>query len=178
MSILTINMLGATYLTRCRMKQNGSGPWIFYAVGVRFSVPMSKSKTRHHGMDTPLAKHTPAARWFQLLVQNQIFWTAPIVSILFALLIRWSVALNPYSGTKRTYLLLWHGFRAMSHKCSSMITTGFQTPPLFGDYEAQRHWMELTIHLPITKWYRYDLQWWGLDYPPLTAYHSWLCGVL
>ncbi|CAO3688889.1 unnamed protein product [Umbelopsis vinacea] len=113
---------------------------------------MSKSKTRHHGMDTPLAKHTPAARWFQLLVQNQIFWTAPIVSILFALLIRWSVALNPYSG--------------------------FQTPPLFGDYEAQRHWMELTIHLPITKWYRYDLQWWGLDYPPLTAYHSWLCGVL
>ena len=21
-----------------------------------------------------------------------------------------------------------------------------------------------------------DLQYWGLDYPPLTAYHSWVCG--
>jgi hypothetical protein len=49
---------------------------------------------------------------------------------------------------------------------------------MFGDYEAQRHWMEITIHLPISEWYRYDLQYWGLDYPPLTAYHSWLCGVV
>ncbi|KAK7056856.1 Glucosyltransferase-like protein [Paramarasmius palmivorus] len=47
---------------------------------------------------------------------------------------------------------------------------------MYGDYEAQRHWMELTIHLPIRKWYTYDLQYWGLDYPPLTAYVSWLCG--
>jgi len=51
---------------------------------------------------------------------------------------------------------------------------------MFGDYEAQRHWMELTINLPIRDWYRTtpenDLQYWGLDYPPLTAYHSWLCG--
>lgn len=23
-----------------------------------------------------------------------------------------------------------------------------------------------------------DLLYWGLDYPPLTAYHSWLCGVI
>ena len=23
-----------------------------------------------------------------------------------------------------------------------------------------------------------DLQYWGLDYPPLTAYHSWLCGSI
>ena len=42
------------------------------------------------------------------------------------------------------------------------------------------HWMELTINLPIRDWYRStpenDLQYWGLDYPPLTAYHSWLCG--
>ena len=43
---------------------------------------------------------------------------------------------------------------------------------MFGDYEAQRHWMELTIHLPTREWYRYDLQYWGLDYPPLTAYAS------
>jgi len=47
---------------------------------------------------------------------------------------------------------------------------------MFGDYEAQRHWMEITTRLPISQWYFHDLQWWGLDYPPLTAYHSWLLG--
>uniref|UniRef100_A0A8H7K636 Alpha-1,3-glucosyltransferase n=1 Tax=Bionectria ochroleuca TaxID=29856 RepID=A0A8H7K636_BIOOC len=54
--------------------------------------------------------------------------------------------------------------------------SGFQRPPMFGDYEAQRHWMEITTHLPVSQWYFHDLQWWGLDYPPLTAYHSWLLG--
>lgn len=46
-----------------------------------------------------------------------------------------------------------------------------------GDFEAQRHWMELTLHLPIGDWYHYDLNYWGLDYPPLTAYVSWICGM-
>lgn len=55
---------------------------------------------------------------------------------------------------------------------------GFGKPPMFGDYEAQRHWMEVTTHIPISQWYFHDLQWWGLDYPPLTAYHSWLCGKI
>jgi alpha-1,3-glucosyltransferase len=49
---------------------------------------------------------------------------------------------------------------------------------MFGDFEAQRHWMEITSHLPISRWYFYDLEWWGLDYPPLTAYHSWLLGKM
>lgn len=49
---------------------------------------------------------------------------------------------------------------------------------MYGDFEAQRHWMEITIHLPLSKWYTYDLPYWGLDYPPLTAYHSWLLGKL
>ncbi|KAH7143873.1 ALG6, ALG8 glycosyltransferase family-domain-containing protein [Dactylonectria macrodidyma] len=56
--------------------------------------------------------------------------------------------------------------------------SGFQKPPMFGDYEAQRHWMEVTTHLPISQWYFHDLSWWGLDYPPLTAYHSWLLGKI
>ena len=47
-----------------------------------------------------------------------------------------------------------------------------------GDYEAQRHWMEITNHLPIHQWYKYDLKYWGLDYPILTAYHSYLCGYV
>ncbi|UXI18472.1 hypothetical protein NH340_JMT04415 [Sarcoptes scabiei] len=77
-----------------------------------------------------------------------------IITLLFALLIRWLVALHPYSG--------------------------YQRPPMYGDYEAQRHWQEITINLPISEWYRNstenDLLYWGLDYPPLTAYHSYLLG--
>jgi alpha-1,3-glucosyltransferase len=49
---------------------------------------------------------------------------------------------------------------------------------MYGDYEAQRHWLEITFHLPIRMWYKYDLQYWGLDYPPLTAYVSWICGYM
>lgn len=47
-----------------------------------------------------------------------------------------------------------------------------------GDFEAQRHWMEITYWLPAGDWYWYDLDYWGLDYPPLTAYHSYVCGWL
>lgn len=47
---------------------------------------------------------------------------------------------------------------------------------MYGDYEAQRHWMEVTTQLPVSQWYFHDLEWWGLDYPPLTAYHSWILG--
>ncbi|CAH1776224.1 unnamed protein product [Owenia fusiformis] len=70
--------------------------------------------------------------------------------------VRWSVSLNSYSGAGKA--------------------------PMYGDYEAQRHWMEITYNLPVSQWYmngtNNDLQYWGLDYPPLTAYHSWLCGVV
>lgn len=60
--------------------------------------------------------------------------------------------------------------------------SGYNTPPMFGDFEAQRHWQEITINLPIADWYKNttdnDLLYWGLDYPPLTAYHSWFLGRL
>ncbi|XP_046386596.1 dolichyl pyrophosphate Man9GlcNAc2 alpha-1,3-glucosyltransferase [Ischnura elegans] len=72
-----------------------------------------------------------------------------------ALLLRWGVSLHSYSGKGK--------------------------PPMFGDYEAQRHWMEITYHLPVKEWYQNstnnDLLYWGLDYPPLSAYHSLICGV-
>ncbi len=58
--------------------------------------------------------------------------------------------------------------------------SGEGIPPMFGDFEAQRHWMEITIHLPIGDWYRNttdnNLLYWGLDYPPLTAYTSKIFG--
>jgi alpha-1,3-glucosyltransferase len=79
-------------------------------------------------------------------------WTVIPCILMIVGLFRWSTSLWPYSG--------------------------FQRPPMHGDFEAQRHWMELTIHLPVTHWYFHDLGWWGLDYPPLTAYHSWLLGTV
>lgn len=58
--------------------------------------------------------------------------------------------------------------------------SGYNKAPMYGDFEAQRHWQEITINLPITDWYTNtsdnDLMYWGLDYPPLTAYHSWING--
>ena len=60
--------------------------------------------------------------------------------------------------------------------------SGLGKPPLHGDFEAQRHWMEITYHTPAQSWYTETpdnpLQYWGLDYPPLTAFHSWLGGAL
>ncbi|XP_053666439.1 probable dolichyl pyrophosphate Man9GlcNAc2 alpha-1,3-glucosyltransferase [Anopheles marshallii] len=59
--------------------------------------------------------------------------------------------------------------------------SGANRPPMYGDFEAQRHWQEVTVNLPLGDWYRNtsdnDLQYWGLDYPPLTAYHSYLVGL-
>lgn len=70
------------------------------------------------------------------------------------LLLRAALALWPHSGEGRT--------------------------PMFGDFEAQRHWLEVTVGLKVGDWYRQttanDLQYWGLDYPPLTAYVSWVFG--
>lgn len=82
--------------------------------------------------------------------QNQ--WAARYTVVIFAIIVRSAIGFGSYSGAG--------------------------TPPMYGDFEAQRHWMEITQHLPMKDWYWYDLQYWGLDYPPLTAYHSWFFGKL
>jgi alpha-1,3-glucosyltransferase len=85
-------------------------------------------------------------------------WSLPIGVISMVVLVRVALGYQPYSGMEN-----YHGSHAEG-------TYG-------GDYEAQRHWMELTYHLPVSQWYYYDLHYWGLDYPPLTAYVSYLCGM-
>ena len=51
--------------------------------------------------------------------------------------------------------------------------SGAGRPPMYGDVECQRHWMEVTVNLPLGEWYVHtpanDLLYWGLDYPPLTC---------
>ncbi|KAK2835237.1 hypothetical protein Q5P01_015721 [Channa striata] len=80
-------------------------------------------------------------------------WSLVSICVLLGVIVRWGVSLNSYSGAGK--------------------------PPMFGDYEAQRHWQEVTYNLPLHEWYfnttDNDLNYWGLDYPPLTAYHSWIC---
>ena len=75
---------------------------------------------------------------------------------LFSLLIRVAIGLWGYSGAGK--------------------------PPMYGDFEAQRHWLEITINTPIGEWYKNtsdnDLLYWGLDYPPLTAYVSYFFGMV
>ncbi|KAF9684105.1 hypothetical protein SADUNF_Sadunf04G0083200 [Salix dunnii] len=88
-----------------------------------------------------------------LFFQKGIMGSFLLISI-FGLLLRVSVSLHSYSGAG--------------------------SPPKFGDFEAQRHWMEITTNLPIKDWYsnttNNDLSYWGLDYPPLTAYQSYFHG--
>lgn len=83
-------------------------------------------------------------------------------------LFRWTTGLWDYSGKYRNATT--GPTTTLTHQA------GYQSPPMHGDFEAQRHWMEITTHLPMSEWYFHDLQWWGLDYPPLTAYHSWILG--
>jgi alpha-1,3-glucosyltransferase len=91
---------------------------------------------------------------------------------------RWAVSVGSGVLGLLGYVTCIRGTGSSQANDVPFCASGFQKPPIYGDYEAQRHWMEITTHLPISQWYFHDLQWWGLDYPPLTAYHSWLCGTL
>ena len=93
---------------------------------------------------------TPVRRLIRWLAKEQLkAIIAPLV-LLVSFLIRWIVGQGDWSGRG--------------------------VEPMHGDFEAQRHWIELALRLPTSKWYFYDLQYWGLDYPPLTAWVSLLCG--
>lgn len=82
--------------------------------------------------------------------------------------------------TKLQTLMLVCGAFSLRTMISLQPYSGYNKPPMYGDFEAQRHWQEITINLPIADWYTNtsdnDLMYWGLDYPPLTAYHSWING--
>ncbi|RKO97653.1 hypothetical protein CXG81DRAFT_15848 [Caulochytrium protostelioides] len=56
--------------------------------------------------------------------------------------------------------------------------SGEHDAPWFGDFETQRHWLELTRHLPLREWYRYRFNWSPLDYPPVSAFHAYVFGRL
>ncbi|KAK9468791.1 glycosyl transferase [Lipomyces arxii] len=118
---------------------------------LRKSVPAHEEQVHADG-STDVYDNSPLSVFLSTFKAARTQWVARQVIIIISLLFRLGVGLGPYSG--------------------------FNDAPMHGDFEAQRHWMEITLHLPMKKWYWYDLQYWGLDYPPLTAYHSWLLGYI
>jgi alpha-1,3-glucosyltransferase len=85
--------------------------------------------------------------------RNTLYFAVVAVSIFLRLL----VGFNPYSGEHFS--------------------------PVFGDFEAQRHWKELTINHHPKDWYvnyvrDHKTNPWPLDYPPLTAYHEFTMGLI
>ncbi|KAJ4314742.1 Glucosyltransferase-like protein [Fusarium piperis] len=121
--------------------------------------PRRRIKKTGNGGDRPSRSETlvrapafPLAAFLWPARTSSSHWEVLPVILMVVGLFRWAAGLWGYSGHRK--------------------------PPMFGDYEAQRHWMEVTTQLPISQWYFHDLQWWGLDYPPLTAYHSWVLGKI
>jgi alpha-1,3-glucosyltransferase len=133
------------------------------------SPTLMKSEVRAKPKVSFSGEHGMGKRWVRWMHRHSMKqWVVPS-AIVASIWIRWAIGLGSYSGKFSRNCMLTSGLNDFA---------GYNTPPMYGDYEAQRHWMELTIHLPIRLWYTYDLQYWGLDYPPLTAYVSWLCGVV
>lgn len=124
---------------------------------------------------------SPLVRWIGFLSESDGAHLASLATIGLGVFLRWTTALNGYSGGYfhvHYYMLAKIGNTGRSAtRFRGCGTSGAGKPPMFGDFEAQRHWMEITYHLPPSQWYFYDLQYWGLDYPPLTAFVSWLCGA-
>ncbi|KAG5518968.1 hypothetical protein PMAC_002499 [Pneumocystis sp. 'macacae'] len=80
------------------------------------------------------------------------------------------------------YVVKWSSFRFLILPVITLFmiiqSLGSSGDKKYGDFEAQRHWMEITLHLPIKEWYFHNAEWWGLDYPPLSAYLSYIYGKI
>ena len=81
-------------------------------------------------------------------------WVARYIIVTFAIIIRCAVGLGSYSGENQ--------------------------PPNFGDFEYNRHYMEIVTSLPLYHWYLHDLgnSNFMLKFPPLYAYHSFIWGII
>ena len=118
---------------------------------------------------------SPLSRYYKLKVFKMERIASLTMIIAFSLLVRYLVSLGEYSGM--SFFLPFstsHVFRLSLFFCVCFFLLGFEKPPMHGDFEAQRHWMEITVNLPMEKWYfngtSNDLMYWGLDYPPFTFF--------
>lgn len=152
------------------------------------------------------ATDSPLRRWARWVVVDQpgLARYSVVLCVVLVVLVKWCAGLGGYSGACALLVRRGSSFstpltcRSRSRSRLTLPRTGLAQPPLRGDFEAQRHWLAVTSssvsHLPFlhapsappssslsvppSRWYFHDLPYWGLDYPPLTAYHSLLLGVL
>lgn len=110
---------------------------------------LEKSTLSGGRFDSPIRRWL---RWMKTIDMGK--WSLP-VGIIGVGVIKAAVATGGFSG-KQVRL----GRNVSAHNRSS---TGRDTPPMYGDFEAQRHWMEITIHKPMREWYTYGPEWWQLD---------------
>jgi len=82
-----------------------------------------------------------------LMIDKQSAVISCIVICGSALLARFTVSLHPYSGADGS-----SGKHDNLNSPSPASFAGFGVAPHYGDYEAQRHWMEITVHLPASEW--------------------------
>ena len=100
-----------------------------------------------------------------------------------ALLLRWTVSLHSYSGAQRfkkpSAQAMGVGAQVLPLRLRRLppppgavcllsqpalpLPAGMNTPPRFGDYEAQRHWMEIAINLPPEQWSVGHRNWEGMS---------------
>lgn len=68
----------------------------------------------------------------------------------------WSFLVEDLSENAYLFgMLCLSSYLAMFYKHKrvlGLVFIGQGTPPMFGDYEAQRHWMEVTWNLPSQEW--------------------------
>ncbi len=120
-----------------------------------FSLLPSSINLKAHGNSGDAAEEhslgvaSPLRSWVRWMSRSGLKLWCIECGLLLALLVRFATGLGGWSGKA--------------------------VPPRFGDFEAQRHWMEMTYHLPYSQWYTYSEDWWRLDYPPLSAWVSLWC---
>jgi hypothetical protein len=71
------------------------------------------------------------------------------------LLVRFLAGLSGYSGEVPGPWIANAECQATHVRRASLAArgAGHNHPPKYGDYEAQRHWMEITVNLPIRDWW-------------------------
>jgi alpha-1,3-glucosyltransferase len=129
---------------------------------------------------------SPLRRWVKWILsiggsseKKTIFIWLSIV-----IFVKWSIGLGGYSGYKVPPLR--GDFEAQRHwisLTSSIISLdSIKLPflpiqiPLYHPSSTSPSTNNVVV--PISEWYSHDLEYWGLDYPPLTAYHSFLMGFI
>jgi alpha-1,3-glucosyltransferase len=89
------------------------------------------------------------------------------------------ILLKPFHSTKAINLII-----ILAIVLRVMIGLGSYSGeadhPHYGDFEAHRNWMSITLNRNMRNWYEEigEEPWWRIDYPPVAAYLSYIFGKI